>query len=66
VRWITCQLAGSWLPAGALVRGIDIAAPETYLAAEQDGGLDDLPTNHSPKFLPRCSPLCGPVPSLWS
>jgi hypothetical protein len=24
----------------------------TYLAAEKDGHLDDLITNHSPKFLP--------------
>ena len=29
---------------------------ETYLAAEKDGHLDDLPTNHSPKFLPPLQP----------
>ena len=27
-----------------------------YLAAEKDGHLDDLPTNHSPKFLPPMQP----------
>ncbi|GEM_PF-3144042 len=29
---------------------------DTYLAAEKDGHLDDLPTNHSPKFLPPMQP----------
>jgi amidohydrolase len=29
---------------------------DTYLAAEKDGHLDDLPTNHSPKFLPPMRP----------
>jgi amidohydrolase len=29
---------------------------DTYLAAERDGHLDDLPTNHSPKFLPPLQP----------
>jgi hypothetical protein len=28
----------------------------TYLAAEKDGHLDDLITNHSPKFLPPMQP----------
>lgn len=28
----------------------------TYLAAEKDGHLDDLPTNHSPKYLPPLQP----------
>jgi amidohydrolase len=28
----------------------------TYLAAEKDGHLEDLPTNHSPKFLPPLQP----------
>jgi hypothetical protein len=25
-------------------------------------GLQDLPTNHSAKFLPRCGPACARVP----
>ena len=29
---------------------------DTYLTAEKDGHLDDLPTNHSPKFLPPLQP----------
>ena len=29
---------------------------DTYLAAEKDGHLDDLTTNHSPKFLPPMQP----------
>jgi metal-dependent amidase/aminoacylase/carboxypeptidase family protein len=29
---------------------------DAYLAAEKDGRLDDLPTNHSPKFLPPLRP----------
>jgi hippurate hydrolase len=29
---------------------------DTYLAAERDGRLEDLPTNHSPKFLPPLQP----------
>jgi amidohydrolase len=29
---------------------------DTYLAAEKDGQLEDLPTNHSPKFLPPLQP----------
>lgn len=29
---------------------------DTYLAAERDGHLEDLPTNHSPKFLPPLQP----------
>jgi len=29
---------------------------ETYLTAKKDGHLDDLPTNHSPKFLPPLQP----------
>jgi len=29
---------------------------QTYLAAEQAGTLDDLPTNHSPAFLPPLQP----------
>jgi len=29
---------------------------DTYLTAEKDGQLDDLPTNHSPKFLPPLQP----------
>lgn len=29
---------------------------QTYLAAEKSGHLDDLPTNHSPKFLPPLEP----------
>jgi hippurate hydrolase len=30
--------------------------PQTYRAAEKDGHLDDLPANHSPKFLPVLQP----------
>ena len=29
---------------------------QTYLAAEKEGRLDDLPTNHSPKYLPPLQP----------
>jgi metal-dependent amidase/aminoacylase/carboxypeptidase family protein len=29
---------------------------DTYLAAERDGHLEDLPTSHSPKFLPPLQP----------
>ena len=30
--------------------------PQTYRTAEKDGQLDDLPANHSPKFLPVLQP----------
>ncbi len=30
--------------------------PQTYRAAEKNGHLDDLPANHSPKFLPPLQP----------
>ena len=30
--------------------------PQTYRTAEKDGHLDDLPANHSPKFLPPLQP----------
>ena len=30
--------------------------PQTYRTAEEDGHLDDLPANHSPKFLPVLQP----------
>jgi amidohydrolase len=30
--------------------------PQTYRTAEKDGHLDELPTNHSPKFLPVLQP----------
>ncbi|MGH3122494.1 MAG: amidohydrolase, partial [Streptosporangiaceae bacterium] len=30
--------------------------PQTYRTAEKDGHLDDLPANHSPKFLPVPQP----------
>ncbi len=36
--------------------GIGYTDRDTYLAAEKDGHLDDLPTNHSPKFLPPLQP----------
>ncbi len=36
--------------------GIGFTDRETYLAAEKDGHLDDLPTNHSPQFLPPLHP----------
>ena len=36
--------------------GIGYTDQKTYLAAEKDGRLDDLPTNHSPKFLPPLQP----------
>ncbi len=35
---------------------IGFADRKTYLAAEKDGHLDDLPTNHSPRFLPPLQP----------
>ena len=30
--------------------------PQTYRTAEKNGHLDDLPANHSPKFLPVLQP----------
>jgi amidohydrolase len=36
--------------------GLGFTDPDTYLAAEKDGHLEDLPTNHSPKFLPPLQP----------
>ena len=36
--------------------GVGFTDRETYLAAERDGHLDDLPANHSPKFLPPMRP----------
>jgi len=36
--------------------GIGFTDPEAYFAAERDGHLDDLPTNHSPRFLPPLQP----------
>ena len=36
--------------------GIGFTDRQTYLAAEKSGHLDDLPTNHSPKFLPPLEP----------
>jgi amidohydrolase len=36
--------------------GIGFTDRATYLAAEKDGHLDELPTNHSPKFLPPMQP----------
>jgi hippurate hydrolase len=36
--------------------GLGFTDRDTYLAAEKDGHLDDLPTNHSPKFLPPMQP----------
>jgi amidohydrolase len=35
---------------------IGFTGRQAYLAAEKDGRLDDLPTNHSPKFLPPMQP----------
>jgi amidohydrolase len=35
---------------------IGVTDQKTYLAAERDGRLDDLPANHSPKFLPPLQP----------
>ena len=32
------------------------ALPQSYLKAEQEGRLQDLPSNHSPKFLPPLQP----------
>jgi len=46
--------------------GLGYTDRDTYLAAEKDGHLDDLTSNHSPKFLPRCSPACEPAPKPWS
>ena len=36
--------------------GLGYTDQKTYLAAEKDGHLDDLVTNHSPKFLPPMQP----------
>jgi amidohydrolase len=36
--------------------GIGRTDREVYLAAEQEGRLQDLPSNHSPKFLPPLQP----------
>ena len=36
--------------------GIGRTDRQTYLAAEKDGRLQDLPSNHSPKFLPPLQP----------
>ena len=36
--------------------GLGYTDQKTYLAAEKDGTLDDLTTNHSPKFLPPMQP----------
>jgi amidohydrolase len=36
--------------------GIGFTDRKTYLAAEKEGRLEDLPTNHSPKFLPPQQP----------
>jgi amidohydrolase len=36
--------------------GLGYTDQKTYLAAEKDGHLDDLTTNHSPKFLPPMQP----------
>ena len=36
--------------------GLGYTDRDTYLAAEKDGHLDDLTSNHSPKFLPPMQP----------
>lgn len=36
--------------------GLGYTDRDTYLAAEKDGHLADLTTNHSPKFLPPMQP----------
>ena len=36
--------------------GLGYTDQKTYLAAEKDGHLDNLTTNHSPKFLPPMQP----------
>jgi hippurate hydrolase len=36
--------------------GIGFTDRKTYLAAQKDGHLEDLLTNHSPKFLPPLQP----------
>ena len=36
--------------------GIGFTDAATYRAAQQAGRLDDLPTNHSPRFLPPLQP----------
>ena len=36
--------------------GLGYTDRDTYLAAEKDGRLDDLTSNHSPKFLPPMQP----------
>jgi hypothetical protein len=47
--------------------GIGRTDREVYLAAEKEGRLQDLPSNHSPNSCPRCSPPpCAPAPRPWS
>jgi hypothetical protein len=41
---------------GRIVRAECQAREQAYLAAEKAGTLDDLPTNHSPAFLPPLQP----------
>jgi len=36
--------------------GLGFTARETYLTAEKAGRLEDLPANHSPRFLPPLQP----------
>ena len=44
------------LPGPVLLLGIGFTDKQAYLAAEKAGTLDDLPTNHSPAFLPPLQP----------
>ncbi len=44
-----CQASGSPKDPGSPIK-------QAYLAAEKAGTLDDLPTNHSPAFLPPLQP----------
>jgi hypothetical protein len=36
--------------------GFGFTDPDTYLAADKDGHLEDPPTNHPPRFLPPLQP----------
>ena len=42
--------------------GIGFTDRKTYLAAEKEGRLEDLPTNHSPRFLPPLQPTLRTAP----
>jgi hypothetical protein len=42
--------------------GIGFTDRKTYLAAEKEGRLEDLPTTTPRSSCPRCNPPCGRAP----